>query len=339
MLRNRKKFIASLLILISLGIISWFVLFEYGVRWLEKELEIVTTDLRQKGYTVTYSKVEFKGNPLYIRAIFQNPHIKDPSGFFDWQGQEIEVSTKPWNLHTLAISLPGNQTFNIPQNLPIPIGTLKVEGASGVVKLSVQAKLESASLNAKNVFFLLANQPQPISLQDFSLLTTNLTHPLDLSMTLESKVSGLETILKIPPLSYPLMVSLEAHLSGFDSKAIFPTTLAQWRDGGGVLEVSSLKLNWPPIAAEGEGTLTIDKDMYPLGSFSSRIEGYHEALDYMVRLGFVKQKHAAGAAFVMDLLSAPTDMGTKRLIIPITLQNKRLSVGPARILKLRPFAD
>jgi hypothetical protein len=339
MLRNRKKLIAGLLILISLGTISWFVIFEYGVRWLEKELEVVTTDLRQKGYSVTYSKVKFKGNPLFIRAIFESPHIKDPRGLFEWQGPEIEVSTKPWNLHTLAVSLPGDHTLNIPQGLAAPIGALKVEDASGVVTLTLKGKLEGLSLDVKNVFFLVTNKPQPLSLKDFSLITTNLTRPLELNMTLRSKVVGLETVLKIPPLDHLLTISVDAHLSGFEAKGSFPKTLSEWRDGGGVLDVSSLKLNWPPVFAIGEGTLTIDKDMYPLGSFSSSIEGYQEALDYMVRLGLVKKKNASAAAFVLDLMSAPTDMGTKRLTIPITLQNKRLSVGPVRVLKLKPFVD
>jgi hypothetical protein len=339
MLRNRKKLIASLLILISLGIISWFVLFEYGVRWLEKELETVATDLRQKGYTVTYSKVEFKGNPLFIRAIFESPHIKDPRGLFEWQGPEIEVSTKPWSLHTLAVSLPGDHTLNIPQGLPTPIGALKVEHATGVITLTLKDKLESVSLDVKNVFFLAANKPQPLSLKDFSLIITNLIHPLELNMTLRSKVVGLETVLNIPPLDHLLTVNLDAHLSGFESKGSFPKTLSEWRDGGGVLDVTSLKFNWPPVVAIGEGTLTLDKDMYPLGSFSSSLEGYQEALNYMVRLGFVKQKNASAATFVLDLMSAPTEMGTKRLTIPITLQNKRLSVGPVHVLKLKPLVD
>lgn len=339
MLRNRKKLIASFSILISLGIISWFVLFEYSARWLEKELETVVTDLRQKGYTVAYSKVEFTGNPLFLRANFQSPHIKDPSGSFDWQGHEIQVSSRLWSLHRLKLSFPGNQMVNIPQNLPFPLGTLKVEDATGVIKLTMEGKLKSASLNVKDVFFLIGGHPQPISFKEFSLRADNLTSPLDLHVALRSKIVGLETVLKIPPLNDPLTVSLDAHLSGFESKGAFPTTLAQWRDGGGVLDVSALKLSWATIIAEGEGTLTIDNEMYPLGSFSSRIEGYNEALTYMVNLGWVKQKNATAAAFVMDLLSTPTDGGTKRLTIPITLQNKRLSVGPARILKLKPFAD
>jgi hypothetical protein len=339
MLRNRKKLIASLSILISLGIISWFVLFEYSARWLEKELETIVTDLRQKGYTVAYSKVEFKGNPLFLRANFQNPHIKDPSGSFDWQGQEIQVSSRLWNLHTLKLSFPGNQMVHIPENLPLPIGALKLEGATSIIKLTMEGKLKSASLNVKDVFFLIGGQSQPMSLKEFSLKAGDLVSPLDLHMALRSKIVGLEAILKIPPLNDPLTVSLDAQLSGFEPKGAFPTTLAQWRDGGGVLDVSALKLSWATIIAEGEGTLTIDKDMYPLGSFSSRIEGYNEALTYMVNLGWVKQKNATAAAFVMDLLSTPTDGGTKRLTIPITLQNKRLSVGPARILKLKPFVD
>jgi hypothetical protein len=338
MFQNRKKLFASLLILVSIGIIGWFVLFEYSVRWLEKELEVSITDLKQKGYMVSYSKVEFKGNPFFINVIFHDFQFKDPSSFVEWQGQEVNVSIKPWNFYTLSYSLPGDQTVTISQNTSPQLGVLKVEGAQGVVKITTQGKLENASLFVDRVFSLINAQTQPLSLQALSLVTTNLTDPLNLSLAFKTELIGLETLLKIPPLNSPLTLTLEAHFSGYEPKETFPKTVAEWRDGGGVLEVSHLKVIWPPILAEAEGTLTFDKEMYPLGSFSSRIVGYQNILNYMVELGWMKKKNASTASFMLDLFSASDETGEKRLTVPITLQNKRLSIGPAPLIKLRPLA-
>src|SRR5437867_10416873 len=131
---NRKKFLASLLILLSLGIISWFLFFEYNVKKLEERLEELAVNLRQKGYTFSYSAVEITGNPLLIKAIFQNPHLKDPRGLFEWEGQEMRVVVQPWNFYTLTCTFPGTQKVSVPQNTPFPLGSLQPEGAKAVFK-------------------------------------------------------------------------------------------------------------------------------------------------------------------------------------------------------------
>ena len=92
--------------------------------------------------------------------------------------------------------------------------------------------------------------------------------------------------------NYPLTLNIEGELSGYTSNTSSPRSLSQWRDGGGIINVTSLNITWPPINAEAEGTLTLDKNMYLLGSFSSKITGYQEALEDMAKLGWIKKKKA-----------------------------------------------
>lgn len=164
-----------------------------------------------------------------------------------------------------------------------------------------------------------------------------MTDPLHLKLSLSTQFINVEKLLNKEPQEHPLMVNIVADLSGFKPQLPFPKTLAEWRDGGGVLEVRLLKMDWPPILAEAEGTLTLDEEMYPLGSFSSRISGYREALNDMVELGWIKKKRATVALFMLDLFSSSDEKGEKQLKAPITLQNKKLSVGPAPLLKLKPI--
>lgn len=335
MFQNRKKLFASLLIFIAIGIIGWFILFEHSVRWLEGELEIALTDLKQKGYVISYSKVEFKGNPFVIKVVFQDFQFKDPRHFIEWKGQEVNVSIKPWDPYTLSYSLPGDQAVTISQNTSLQFEVLKVEGAKGIASLTTQGKLEKTSLSIDHIFS--PANTQFLSLQSLTLAATNLIDPLNLNLKIKTNLVGLETLLKIPPLDYPLTVKLDAHFSGYEPHGAFPKTVTEWRDGGGVLEISHLEITWPPIIVDAEGTLTFDKEMYPLGSFSSRIVGYHNILTYMVELGWMKKKNASTASFMLDLFSAPNETGSKRLTVPITLQNKRLSIGPASLIKLKPL--
>ena len=336
MLRNHKKLFISLLILIPLGVISWFVLFEYSIKRLENRLEVLATDLRQKGYIFSYSKFEITGNPLSVQAIFQNPHIKDPQGLFEWQGEELNVSMRPWALYNLKCIFPGDQKVFVPQNAYFLLGVLKVEGAKAVLNMTSKGDLEDVAFTADWLSSIVSDQPQPLSLQALSLKVKNLKDPLNSQISFTTQLSVLKTFLKRAPFDQSFSLAFEARLSGFQSKNSFPLSLADWRDGGGILEVNLLRFIWPPINIEAEGTLTLDKNMYPLGSFSSHVAGSHEALNTMVELGWVKKKNASAVSFMLDLLSVPDETGSKRLTVPITLQNKAFSVGPARLFKLQP---
>lgn len=339
MLRNKKKLFAILLLLLAIGIISWFVLFEVGVRWVEKRLLEVTTDLREKGYTISYASVNITGDPLTIRAIFQAPHIKDPHGLFEWQGQEAQITVRPWSFYSFTCTFPGEQKISIPQNTPIPLGTLKVINAKGTFSLTSHEKIEDVSFSAEQILSFLETKQQPAYLMNPTLNIKALHDPLNLKLSFSTKVNDIEKVLNIDPINQDFTVSLETNLSGFQPQRPFPKSFSEWRDGGGVLEVTSLKLDWVNIHIEAEGTLTLDKEMYPLGSFSSRTAGYQEALDDMVKLGWIKKKNAQAASFILELFSSTDEEGNRKLTVPIKLQNKTFSVGPATLFKLQPVQD
>lgn len=336
---KRKKLFASFLILLSLVIISWFVLFEYSVRWLEKGIEEFTSNLRQKGYTVSYSKVVITGNPFLLTVTFQNPHIKDPKAHFDWQGQEMVIVIQPWQPFTLTTTFPGDQKLIVPQNTPIPLGVLKFDGTQGIFSLTSRGVLEEISFTVDSISSFIGDQSQPVLLGDTSLNVKNLINPLNLSFSFTTHILNLEKTLGLPPREEPFTVNLEGTLGGYQSKYTFPKSLAEWRDGGGVLEVNLLKFTWSPLSLEANGTLTVDRNMYPLGAFASKVIGYQDALADIVKLGWVKKKNAEAISFILGLFSIQDEGGGKHLPVPITIQNKALSVGPAKLFKLQPLAE
>lgn len=322
-----------------MGIIGWFALFELGVKQLEKRLLEVTTDLKEKGYTVSYTSISITGDPLTIKAVFQNPHIKDPYGRFEWQGQEAQITAQPWNFYSFICTFPGEQNVFVPQNTPIPLGILQIQNAKGILSLTSKGKIEDVSFSAERISSLINSQQQPVYLMTPALKVQALHDLLNLKLSFSTKIEDIEKVLNIDPINQDLTLFLEASLSGSQAQRLFPKSLSEWRDGGGVLEINSLKLDWANIHIEAEGTVTLDKEMYPLGSFSSRTIGYQKVLSYMVEFGWVKNKNARAASFILELFSVPDENGTKRLTVPIKLQNKVFSVGPAKLFKLRPVQD
>lgn len=225
------------------------------------------------------------------------------------------------------------QKISIPQNLSVPAEILSLEGAHGTLNLTHQGRLEEASFSVDHLHFMTKDTPQPIFLQALSLKVKNVSHPLDLQFSLSSNVNGLDAFLKATPPLQPLMLSLDATLSGFQGTTL-PHSYAEWRDGGGVLEVKLLKLTLAPVIVTAEGTLTFDKDMYPLGSFSSHLVGYQEALSHLVETGYVKKKNASMVSFVLDIMSRADAKGSKQITVPITLQDRKISVGAIPLWKM-----
>lgn len=337
MIGKRKKILMSFFLFFTISITAWFTLLHYGTHWLEGRIVIAIERLKKKGYIISYSSLNLSGNPLSIQATLENPSIKAPQGITEWQGQEINIYMRPWERSTLRCFFPGVQKLVVSQPLSVPLGTLHLEGAQGRLLLTSDGALENVVFTVEHLSSFLGEVPQPLSLKGVSLNVSQMTDPLNLKLSLSAQLINVEKLLNKEPQEHPLIMTFLADLSGFKPQLPFPKTLEEWRDGGGVLEVRLLKIDWPPILAEVEGTLTLDEEMYPLGSFSSRISGYREALNDMMELGWIKKKRATVAIFMLDLFSSSNEKGEKQLKAPITLQNKKLSIGPAPLLKLKPI--
>jgi len=336
-IRNYKKFLILLFLFVALGISSWFIFYTYATRWLEGRIDSVAESLREKGYVISYSTLKISGNPLSIQATLKNPHFKDPLRLVDWQGEEVKIHMRLWSSYTLQCDFLGEQRIVTPRKYPFPLEALQLEGAIATLYLNAQGKIESLNFKIDRLTSIFQGKPQQLALKDFSLNINNFRDPLNLKIAFSTQLINVEKLLNMEQKKHPFEVNIIADFSGFKSNLPFPSSLAEWRDGGGVLEVRLLKINWPPILAEIEGTLTLDQEMYPLGAFSSRIYGYREGINDMVKSGLVKKKKATVALFMLDLFSSADEQGKTRLMAPITLQNKVFSIGPAPLFKLSPL--
>lgn len=337
MLKHQKKILGLIVLLLLLGG-GWFFFTNHLTKRLESIIAVGTERLRKEGYDVSYSGIKFSFNPFTLQATLHDPHIKNAHSV-DWKGHEAVITLHPWSFNTMHFSFPGEQQLGIPPSLSLPADILHIEGAQGTLHLAFDGHPESAMLDIGQLSFLSGNQPQPLALQTLSLQLSNLNDPLTLKLSLSTQVANVEKLLDQDPREHPCIVNFVADLGGIDAGTMLPKPLAEWRDTGGVLEVRLLKFDWPPIAAELEGTLTLDENMYPLGSFSSRLSGYEQLLDDMVALGWIKKKKVNMALFVLELLSSKGEGGEKYLKAPITLQNKVLSLGPVPLLKLKPIGE
>jgi len=110
---------------------------------------------------------------------------------------------------------------------------------------------------------------------------------------------------------------------------------ADWRDGGGTLEIQRLTLNWGPLDLSASATLALDDQLQPMGTGTARLVGYAETLDALAAHGALSKSAATAAKAVLSLLAhTPDDGGTPDVEVPLTLQYRTLSMRQVPLVRL-----
>src|SRR5208283_1721724 len=110
-----------------------------------------------------------------------------------------------------------------------------------------------------------------------------------------------------------------------------------WRDAGGTLELDQLTLRWGPLMVTGSGTVALDADTQPIGSFSGAIQGYGELMTALVAAGRLRAGDARLAGLALAMLAKPGADGHPEIATSFTIQNGEMFLGPARLGKAPRF--
>lgn len=117
----------------------------------------------------------------------------------------------------------------------------------------------------------------------------------------------------------------------------FPAALAAWRDTGGVVDITDLKLAWGPVTLASEGSITVDEQMRPLGAFTVRLGGYEQLVDAIAEQRMVDRRQMALVKMLLGGLSQSDAQGRRTVQVPVNAQAGRLYLGPIAVLDLPPL--
>ncbi|NNE85424.1 MAG: DUF2125 domain-containing protein, partial [Alphaproteobacteria bacterium] len=133
--------------------------------------------------------------------------------------------------------------------------------------------------------------------------------------------------------------STEIQIKGaLDTRSADVEALTAWRDGGGTVEVASIELQWNTLRITANGTLALDGELQPVGSFATRIAGLEDFITAMEEGGVLSSSDASIARITLAVLTrASDDGGPPRAEIPITLQDRIVRLGPVALIQLPPI--
>jgi hypothetical protein len=287
------------------------------------------TEQASAGWKISTGEVVVSGFPLRIVMTLSAPAVEDPTGNV-WRGPSLSVSlplTDPQRPHLEAA---GQHVFTLNGHDPLAIAA---EG------FSADLSIDGHSLDEASIALVTASiGTVHIGRLDFQLHRLAVGH-VEHSVPSWGLALSLEN-LALPDNAHLLFGSLvpaarlETHLQGSLSGGPLPQALAAWRDDGGTLEIDSLSVDWPPLALSGKGTLALDRDLQPILASSCNVLGLFEAIDVLSRNGIVRAQDAGLVKLVFGLMMKPGRDGAQTLTVPLTVQNRTLSIGPAKLFQI-----
>ncbi len=293
-----------------------------------------------KGGKASPETVSVGGYPVVFSLKLNGVSLTWPSGF-GFTSQKLRVRAYPWALRHLRIAATGGFAFNFPAGETRPALTLAGETLRGdslfydnAVPISFNLTADSVSASQSTV--------QGDAGRELSIATVELkgsrpeTPPstdTDIAFDLSLRLLDLSAqALETNPLGATIAeTAIHAKLLGQQPEKYDATGLAAWRDSGGSVEATDIGIRWGALGLTGNGALALDKDMQPEGAFTAHLTGFEPAIDALAAAGWIKMSAASLAKIALGIAAHPGADGKPVVDTPITIQNRRISLGPLKL--------
>ncbi len=338
--RARRIAVALPLVALLGYVIYWFAV----AGTVENQIDAWIKAQRNAGVEVSHGGIRTGGFPLNVEVRIQSPSISRLAvdGHI-WEGPEIVLWAAPWSLDRLHWRAPGrHRSQDLERAQPIIMEAMGLEGWVEIEAGKVarwEAWLANAEISKK------AGRTVTVRglLTQYLPTPEDLAHdPLRLPLTIDAK--GLDLSAQDAPEGpfggeidrLTLDLALLIPPVPPSKSGVWPDAVHAWREAGGVLEVKSLGLTYGPLNLNGEGTMSVDRDGQPIGAFSARITGHGETVEALRRAGAMTPGAATAAQIALGLMAKGPPGGPKRLDLPLTLQDRWVTLGAVRLFRLKP---
>jgi hypothetical protein len=356
-MRRRITMIAGGIAVATIIVVTaaWF----FFVQQTQRAIDQWADAQRTNGVDVTWQSLRFTGYPLRIDARIGEPQmiVRQPNRMVIWKpslltfkfssiapraidfvspgAHDIHATFEDatWSAVVDAETLEGQALFppgdyRRIEQLAGRFSGVRMTPHAWADPVTVEQGTFEAARRAATPVNPQAVHPQGVSFA-LELAARDISLPKDLLTA-----SALETL---GPLVSEL--STEVLITGeLDTGSVDTDALRTWRDGGGTVEITSIDLLWGPVRFTANGTLALDGDLQPVGSFATQIAGLEKFVTAMETDGILSPSDAAIARVTLSILTRSSDDGgPNRAEIPITLQDRILRLGPVALIQFPPI--
>jgi hypothetical protein len=306
----------------------------YGGYWaitaqrLQAGLEPWAEARRAEGYGVRWQEATVTGFPLAFRI-----EVSDASftgmrpEHYRATAPRLFLETRPWDLRHWHATAPDGAIFD----------TEQITGAAKSAEGDIATRTAEGTLVALHAQDIAGHQAAAaLRIGDARLrLTLPPKAPADHRDTALAARLDLEDVTlpaKVPAVGDKIaLLSFDALLKGRIPAGKLPEALAAWRDDGGTVELQQGALQWGALAVTATGTMALDEALQPEGALNATIRGQEQLVDAAVAAGRMRKGNAFLAKLALAALAHPAPDGHPEITVPMSVQDERLSIGPAKI--------
>lgn len=336
----RRRSLALILVLVPAlagGLLAAY--WHWSAARLEQRIAAWAGEQRARGYEVAYQGPEIGGFPFRLTTRFTQPRVASPRGW-RWAGPELRGHADLWAPFTVHADFSGLHRIERLRKGKTVESEVEAERAAAVLHLQTDGQIDRGTLAADGV--ALRRDDGTVSIERLNgslgpLVPAAGDRPQELAFA--GQASGVVLPEELAgPLGPRLQhLAFEATLVGDIPPGNRREDLEHWRDTGGVLKLGRLELIWDSLAMEGDGAMGLDAELRPEGAVTARMRGLIETIDKFIAAGVLEMGMAVPAKMGLIALGGTRDENGKRVIVlPVTLREGQLFLGPAPLIRISP---
>jgi len=342
------KLLSARNIWLTVGFLLVVVLITYTAFWVvisdraKAALSDWADGQRHFGYEIGWARLETTGYPLDLDLVVHEPRVENVNSVNErrwvWDLDLLTLTSRPWNWKEVRLKAPDEHR--------ITVSSLKDEGVQDFLvvfgNLEVDARFrgdawQHIDVVATNIR-VRENDRVIATLGSFEGYTERTLSSRADERTLTGRLGITLQNIEIPSIPTELANAAGSVVRDFSTALEFygplpqrmkSQALSSWRDHGGVIEVRSMRASYGPLKLEVEGSVALDTQLQPVGSFVAEIVGYSNAVDILNEVGVFSERDAQAAKLILSLLADhDAATGTSQLSLPITVQDRVIQAGP-----------
>jgi hypothetical protein len=355
MLPNRMESMTRRLIIAVAAVAGLGVLYAAywgGVAWLARAtLDDWVAQREQGGWTVSHAEPRVSGFPGAVTVTVAAPRIEiaddESNQTRRWAGPTVVATILPWAPTRMRLTAPGRHDLTVLRGAKPRTLTVTAESLTADIPLFAAPDDQTVHAAGETLIMTAAVPPEIEKIDRIDATLTVSRRPDALPDGTADGPGKLRTGLRLALGGIVMREAQEGFDRRVDSAMIDGTlvgqippgrrdeALAEWRDAGGTLEISALEFVWGDVAVRGDGTWALDRDLQPEGAMSAHIRGLSEVIDAQVRLGELHPRTADMMKLALRAVTTEAADGRPgEISLPITVQDRRATVGPLPLGKL-----
>lgn len=333
-LRSLSVVLAFVLLLV-LAYTAWWASAAWQLRagidrWVEAQ--------RASGAMVSYTDLSIGGFPLELAVNTRDALLRLPDGT-EASAAGIAAAADTWSPLDVRLTVMETPRVSLPAG-PESALVLAAESATGTAGLDTFGRVRQGTLALSRLTITPPGADMPLNAATAELATTlpalpPATHTDPLG-TLGLQLSGLVLPDPTDPVATVLgpeikRAAISATILGGLPPNPRAADLRAWSEDGGTVEMTGLALDWGELSLRGDATLALDGSLQPIGAGTLLVGGTDALLKALVASDLLAPQQAAQLRPFIEFLAQPREDGTRRVSLPVTLQDRRLSLGPMAV--------